>query len=432
MQAGRMSIVQWLVDAAIACGAFGFGMLQMTLSVSLFLPDQFTRMMLGIQSVSPSELAITGVLLTCLPLIVRQKLPWVAYACCLGAWVTFALVLDISTLSLAGPLVALFTVAYVRSRAECLAAGAIMLACVLVTPLFMPSAHSPFDNLMLFMNATLVVAVLLAGYAFHIREDLLEAAEARASQAERLREVEHARAEEAERRTDAEASRRVEAERLRIAREVHDITAHSLSAVSIQAALALRLIDQDPASAKEAMELARATSKDALSEMRAMIGVLREGDAESATAPTQGTDRLGDLVDFLEAAGVRASLDETRYERAAVPAYIDIALYGIAREAVTNIVRHAHAERAWIALSSEDGWAHLEVADDGRALSSIDASASGEEQPRDGHGIQGMRERISVLGGAFEASPSDEGGFSVRAAIPLSALRRTQGGSPWR
>lgn len=415
VQPKRLSAMQWLMDAAIACGAFGFGMLQMTLSVNLFLPDEFTRLMLGIQSITPSAFAIMGVLLTCLPLIVRQKLPWVAFAACVGAWVAFAMALQIATLALVGPLVALFTVAYERSRMECVIAALILLACVLASPVLIPAAHSPFDNLMLFMNAMLVVAVSLAGYAFHVREDFLEAAETRAVQAERIQEVERLRAEEACRTADAEASRRVEAERLRIAREVHDITAHSLSAVSIQAALALRLMDSDPDSAKEAMELARKTSKDALSEMRAMIGVLRDGAADRASEPTHGTDRLGDLIDYLEAAGVRASLDEERYDRSRVPAYIDIALFGIAREAVTNIVRHAGATHAQIALALMGGAAVLEVADDG-----CGGEAAKEADAPMGHGIQGMRERVGVLGGRMEAAPLAEGGFSVRVSIPLA------------
>lgn len=422
VQPGAMSATQWLVDAAIACGAFGFAMLQLTLSVNLFLPDEFTRLMLGIRSIAPSALATIGVALTCAPLIARSKLPWVAFAACLLFWMTFAVILEISTFSIVGPLVALFTVAYLRSRTECIAASAITLICVVGIPLFFPGAHSPFDNLMLFMNATLVVAVSLAGYAFHVREDYVREAEARAAGAEHLREVERMRAEEAEAAADAEASRRVEAERLRIAHEVHDITAHSLSAVSIQAALALRLMDDNPKAAREAMELARTTSKDALSEMRAMIGVLRDGASGQEREPTRGTDRLGDLVDFLEAAGVEAALDETRYERAAVPAYIDIALFGIAREAVTNIVRHAEAQHAWVALATDGAYALMEIADDGRGL-------QGEASPAatGGHGIQGMRERVSVLGGEMEASPQDGGGFSVRVRIPYADAARKAG-----
>ncbi len=421
VQSGRLSAMQWLVDACIACGAFGFGMLQMTLSLDLFLPDEFTRLMLGIRSVAPSALAVTAVAATCAPLILRQKLPWPAFAVCVGCWTVFSAALGIQTLSLAGPLVALFTVAVSRSRGECLAAALMLLACVLGLPALVPDAHSPFDNLMLLMNAALVAAVAFAGYAFHVREEYLAEARARAAQAEQLQEAERLRAEEALRTSDAEASRRVEAERVRIAHEVHDITAHSLSAVSIQAALALRLVDAEPAAAKEAMELARTTSKEALSEMRAMIGVLRDGSAAGEMEPTAGTDRLGDVVDFLEAAGVRTVLDEARYQRERVPAYADIALFKVAREAATNIVRHAGAQRAWISVAVMGGCAHLEVADDGRGISGADLEAA------EGHGIAGMRQRVEVLGGMFKVGERAGGGSAVRVRIPLGAGAKAEG-----
>lgn len=145
-----------------------------------------------------------------------------------------------------------------------------------------------------------------------------------------------------------------------------------------------------------------------------MIGVLRDGSQATETEPTRGTDRLGDLVDFLEAAGVSALLDEMRYERTRVPAYVDIALFGIAREACTNIVRHAQATRAWMHLALVDGCAVLEVADDGCGIS----------QATGGHGIQGMGERAQVLGGTLEVASREGGGTVVRAEIPY---RGTEG-----
>lgn len=416
-----MNATRWLVDGVVAAGAFGFGMLQMTIAVNLLLPDEFTRLMLGIRALAPSALAITGILLTCLPLIGRERLPWPAFALCTGFWLLFTHLLGIGTFSLAGPLIALFTVAYDRSRTECLMAGILLLCCVLAVPLLTPGPASPFNNLILLQNAILVVAVSLAGYAFHMREDFLEAAEARAQQAEQLQEAERLRAEEALRTADAEASRRVEAERVRIAREVHDITAHSLSAVSIQASAALRLMEADPAAAKDSLEAVRVTAKDALGEMRAMIGVLRGDAPEAQTRPTQGTDRLGDLLDYLESAGIRASVDESAYDKARVPAYIDIALFGIAREAVTNIVRHSHATHASLRLAVGEGAATLQVIDDGVGM------APGELVT--GHGLEGMRERVNVLGGQFEAAAREggegseegkRGGFALTARIPLA------------
>ena len=223
------------------------------------------------------------------------------------------------------------------------------------------------------------------------------------------------RAEEAERTREEVAARRVEEERVRIAREVHDITAHSLSAVSIQTAAVERLIDRDPAAAREAVSLAHETAKEALEEIRAMIGVLKTGDSSAETTPTEGTARLMDLADYLQEAGVTTTLDVSGYDREATPAFIDIALFGIAREATTNIVRHAHAKNASIVLESDGARALLTVQDDGDGSSGAADGAS----PTGGHGIDGMRERAKLLGGTLDAGPLPGGGFRVRASIPV-------------
>lgn len=191
--------------------------------------------------------------------------------------------------------------------------------------------------------------------------------------------------------------------------------------MSIQASAALRLMEADPAAAKDSLEAVRVTAKDALGEMRAMIGVLRGDAPEAQTRPTQGTDRLGDLLDYLESAGIRASVDESGYDKSQVPAYIDIALFGIAREAVTNIVRHSQATHASLRLAVGEGAATLQAIDDGVGM------ASGE--PIAGHGLEGMRERVNVLGGQFEAGAREggkegeegkRGGFALTARIPLA------------
>ncbi len=406
-----MNATRWLVDGVIAAGAFGFGMLQMTIAVNLLLPDEFTRLMLGIRALAPSALAITGILLTCLPLIGRERLPWPAFALCTGFWFLFTHLLGIGTLSLVGPLIALFTVAYDRSRTECLTAGILLLGCVLVVPFLTPGPASPFNNLILLQNATLVVAVSLAGYAFHVREDFLEAAETRALQAEQLQEAERLRAEEAFRTAEAEASQRVEAERVRIARELHDVTAHSLSAVSIQAAVAERLLESDPEAAKQAIVKVRKVAKEALGDMRAMVGVLR-GDEDAQMEPTEGTDRMGSLVEYLEGAGVECDLFMYGYDRAVVPAHVDVALFGIVREACTNIVRHAQATKATIDLRDLGESIVLYVCDDGCGMpDGLTAS---------GHGIEGMAERIRLLDGAFAVTERSEGGTCVQASIPAT------------
>ncbi|MDO4291122.1 MAG: sensor histidine kinase [Eggerthellaceae bacterium] len=403
-----MTAVDWVVDAVIALGAFGFGCLQLTLAVNLLVPDEMLRRMLGIEAMVPTAYAIVAVGLTAAPLVLRRRFPWPTFVATLLIWVFFQAQVNSVSLSLIGPLVALFTLAYVRPRAEALGAGAAMAAVLVVVPTAATSAT--LASLTLVQNIAFVAATGFAGYALQVHQDYLRAAEERAEQAERTRE--------------SEAQRRVEAERVRIAREVHDITAHSLSAVSVQAAVAERLVDSDPAAAKEAIASVRATSKAALEDMRAMIGVLRTGSDVDAgasagsgaqgaeTMPTEGTERMADLAAYLRRANVECALDLDGYNRADVPAHIDVALFGIAREACTNIVRHAGATRAAITLRTVPGSATLDVSDDGCGFTYAPERV-------EGHGLEGMRERAHVLGGSFETARSAQGGFSVRVAIPL-------------
>ena len=401
------TLTDWLFDLVIAAGAFGFGCLQLTVAVNLLIPDESLRRLMGIDAMVPTPAAILAVAVTTLPLVLRRRCPWPTLLIVLTAWAFFQSQMGAVSMSLIGPLVASFTVAYSCSRAEAAVAG-IASAGVIVVAASTSSLHA-LASLTLVQNIAFMAAATLAGYALQVRQDYLRAAEERALAAERTRET--------------EAERRVEEERVRIAREVHDITAHSLSAVSIQAAAAERLIDRDPAAAKEAISVARGTAKEALEEIRAMIGVLRAGDGAAEVRPTEGTDRMADLVAYLEGAGVKASLAQEAYDRAAVPAFVDVALFGIAREAVTNIVRHAGATRAALCLAVEPGAAVLFVDDDGRGASNPGAGGAAGG----GHGIEGMRERVRLLGGSFEAGPRVGGGFRVQARIPLDPTH--EGGS---
>lgn len=403
-----LTVTDWLVDAVVAAGAFGFGCLQLTLAVNLLIPDEAMRRLLGIDAMVPTAWAIMAVALTTAPLVMRRRLPWPTFVVVMAVWAFFQYQMCSVSLSLVGPLVALFTVANMRPRAEAMASGGV----AILLALFVPSATTSHTlaSLSLMQNVAFVAAAGFAGYALQVRQDYVRAAEERAAEAERTRE--------------SEAQRRVEAERVRIAREVHDITAHSLSAVSIQAAAAERLIDVDPAAAKQAIAAVRATSKSALEDMRAMIGVLRSGEGACETAPTAGTERLSDLADYLRSAGVACELDVAGYARSIVPTHVDVALFGIAREACTNVVRHAQATRVSLTLSLSDPpqdagassvqgrVATLVVEDDGCGF---DVGKG----PVAGHGLEGMRERAHVLGGSFKAARGRAGGFRVSVSIPL-------------
>ena len=393
-----MTPKDWGVDAAVAVMAFLIGCGQLMLAASsIVIPDLAMRQYLGIVNVVPSASVFVALALTTLPLAVRRRFPWPVFLFTFVAFIGLQNAFSGFSLSIIGPVVAVYTIACELSRVE--AAIAVALA---VLGLVFSEAPSRTASLAFFTRATniaLVAAAALGGYAYRTHRAYVEAVEQRA--------------EEAERAGAQEAARRVEEERVRIAREVHDITAHSLSAVSVQAAAAERLVDRDPAAAKEAIAAVRATAKGALDDIRSMIGVLRHGDAAADMAPTVGTDRLDDLVVYLGKAGIVASLDDAGYDRSRVPAHVDVALFGIAREAATNIVRHAHAKTAVLSLALEGVRARLVVEDDGRGFDVADSEH--------GHGIEGMRERARLLGGTLEADARPAGGFRVTAVLPTGA-----------
>lgn len=400
-----MSAKDWAIDVVVALAAFAVACVQLMLTVSsIIFPDLALRQYLGLVNVVPEFGVFVALALTTFPLAVRRMFPWPVMLFVLAAHFALQNVYAGLALSPIGLLVALFTVASERSLVETIVAAVLALLGFLLFP-----GSSATPSLAFFaqvQNIGLIAAFAAAGYGFRTHQAYVRETERRAAEAERTREE--------------EAARRVEEERVRIAREVHDITAHSLSAVSIQTAAAERLIDRDPAAAKEAIAAARATAKTALDDIRSMIGVLRHGDAPAETAPAAGTDRLSDIADYLRRAGVECRIDDAAYERGRVPAHIDLALFAIAREAATNIVKHAAASEALLALSSDDGIARLTVSDNGGGCGqALQAGRYPRAADGAGNGITGMAERVRLLGGTLEAGDGASGGFVVQARIPF-------------
>lgn len=205
----------------------------------------------------------------------------------------------------------------------------------------------------------------------------------------------------------------VQAERVRIARELHDVLAHSLSQINVQAGVGLHLMQKQPDKAADALASIKETSKSALDEVRSVLGMLRaEGAAVDAPlVPEPDLDRLPALVSSASHGGLRITLDD-RLSHAQVPAQVQLALYRIVQESLTNVARHADtARRVTVTLTRADDVYRLSVHDDGRP-STDPASESG------GRGLLGMRERAELLGGHLSAGPADDGGFLVSATIP--------------
>lgn len=387
----------WLLDACIAAIAFGLACGQlMLMSSTIVFHDETFLDMIGYVNVVPKAGAFFAVALTTLPVVLRRRFPWPVFIFTFIVFLTVQGAFHGYSLAIIGPMVALFTVANTRPRTELFIAAGLTLAALLLVAI--PEKNPGMAFLVRVQNISYMACAGVAGFALRAYESYVKETEQRVLQVEKSREE--------------VAARRVEEERVRIAREIHDITAHSLSAVSIQAAAAERLIDRDPEAAKEAIVQVRATSKSALEEIRSMIGVLRNEAAEPETAPTVGTDRMEDLCDYARKAGLQATYRCAGYDKTFVPAYIDVALYGIAREAVTNVVRHAEAENVAIDLRSDGTSAHLSITDDGHGRT--------DDADSDGHGLQGMEERAHLLHGTFSAQNRDSGGFAVNVDIPLA------------
>jgi signal transduction histidine kinase len=209
-----------------------------------------------------------------------------------------------------------------------------------------------------------------------------------------------------------EARRQASEERLRIARELHDVVAHNISLINVQASTALHLMDRQPERAREALTAIKEVSKEALVELRSVLGVLRQVDEALSTAPAPTLGRLDELVARTRQAGVEVSV-ERRGQLGDLPSAVDQAAYRITQEALTNVTRHAAAARATVRLATPDGGVVVEIDDDGRG-SSAPASPGG-------NGIAGMRERARALGGTLQAGPRSDGGFRVRAWLPVPA-----------
>jgi signal transduction histidine kinase len=204
-----------------------------------------------------------------------------------------------------------------------------------------------------------------------------------------------------------EEQRRVGEQRLELAQELHDVLAHNISLINVQASVALHLLDEQPDQARPALTSIKDASHDALQELRTALDVLRRGEAAPRTpAPTLAD--LPALLDNVRASGLDIDFQQ-HGEPAPLSATTELAAYRIVQEALTNITRHAHAHHARVRLGYDDG-VRIEVTDDG---------VGGTAAP--GKGITGMRERAEALGGTVEAGPRQHGGFRVTAHLPATA-----------
>jgi signal transduction histidine kinase len=233
----------------------------------------------------------------------------------------------------------------------------------------------------------------------------------------RGRELE-GRATRLEREREERARLAVAEERARIARELHDVVAHAVSTMVIQTGGARQLVRSDPDDAEHSLLAAERTGREALQEMRRLVGLLRERGEQLALAPTPGMTELPQLLAQTQAAGLDVELTVEGEPRYLGPG-IDLAAYRIVQEALTNTLKHAGRARARVIVRYGDRDLEIEVTDDGRGVD--DPSLNGHEP---GHGLLGMRERVTLYGGALRTGPIEGGGYEVLARLPVDSASR--------
>ncbi len=319
-----------------------------------------------------------------------------------------------------GVVVALYTLAASTDRPTTWRVG--FITAVLLTGTAMLFGLSPWysqENLGIFAWAGLAAA---AGDAVRSRRAYIAAIEERAVRAERTREE--------------EARRRVAEERLRIARELHDVVAHHIALVNVQAGVASHVMDSRPDQAKEALAHVREASRSALDELRATVGLLRQyGDPAAPTEPAPGLGVLDQLVEGFARVGMRVEVDAEPRDLGPLAGSVDLTAYRVVQEALTNVHKHAGPEATVrITIVRDRGALEITVVDDGAGAEPRAAGASGTEvsEPRvpaappddehgGGHGLIGMRERVTALRGSCEAGALPDGGFRVRVRLPLQS-----------
>ena len=371
-----------IIDALIG-GAFTlFGLTGLLLESD---PHHFYR--------DPNALAVFLALACSVPYFFRRRAPLAVLVVTVTALVILSVMQFSSNVQSQMVLVGAYTVgAYCDSRKRIIGLSTIGLGLLIVAIVGIPDSTSA--------NLALSGAIYTAAYLFGstVRNRRLYTDQLEQRAALLVRE------------TEEEAKRAVADERLRIAQELHDVVAHSMGVIAVQAGVGEHVIDKDPAEAKQALAAIATTSRSTLTEIRRLLGVLRQNDgAEHAPAP--GLADLPRLMHDFESAGLHV---ERRADGAPfdLPPGVDLTAYRIVQEALTNVLKHAGPAVASVVIAMPDpGVLRLEITDDGRGV-------NGRTAGHAGHGLLGMRERVAIYGGTLETGPRTGGGYRVAAVIP--------------
>ncbi|MFB7932132.1 MULTISPECIES: sensor histidine kinase [Streptomyces] len=346
---------------------------------------------------TPDPLSLVLMVLGAAALVFRRRAPMTVLALTGTVSVVESVTGDPRTPVAMSAVIALYTVASTTDRPTTWRVG--LLTTTVLTGTAMAAGTLPWyaqENLGIVAWAGIGAT---AGDAVRSRRAFIQAIRERAERAERTREE--------------EARRRVAEERLRIARDLHDVVAHHIALVNVQAGVAAHVMDKRPDQAKEALAHVREASRSALNELRATVGLLRQsGDPEAPTEPAPGLDRLDELAGTFRNAGQRIEVARTD-QGTALPAAVDLAAYRIIQEALTNVQKHAgsHA-KAEVSVVRVGPNIEITVLDDGSGEDADPGNGGG-------HGLLGMRERVTALRGTLTTGPRYGGGFRVHAILPV-------------
>jgi signal transduction histidine kinase len=338
----------------------------------------------------------------CAVLVARRRYPLAVLAASGAAVVTYSLLGYVNGAALLAPAVALFWVAQTFSVRWTLLISVVTLGALMTAT----AVNNPFGRTggSFDLIPAVIAAAVFGGIAVRHRNAYAASIQARA---------------------EGEALRRVDEERLRIARELHDVVAHTMATINVQAGMAAHVLADQPGVAGEALQTIRAASKDGLRELRAILNVLRQADEGDPTQPAPGLAQLAALVSGAERAGLPVTVRQFGSPRE-LPAPVDLTAYRIVQESLTNVIRHAGPATATVVITYDGVGLEIEVTDTGTGAGPLPppggtggaGGTSGAGIAGGGYGLTGMRERAAAVGGTIQAGPGPGGGFRVAARLP--------------
>jgi signal transduction histidine kinase len=363
-----------------------------------WLPVLVVPIVLIIDAVLSSEgkpLGVVNVLsafVACTPLAIRRHVSFPV----LGPLIVGGVILVLWQLHPANtvvviPMIAMYDLALHGDRRRSLWMSVALVPCVVVSVVPFASGFTHITSIVI-RNIAFVLLAIAAGEVIRSR---------RVSEQRAVQTVEQA------------TLRRVGEERLRIAREIHDVVAHAMTAINVQAGVAAHLLERDPGQAYDALRNIKHTSGAALTDLRSTLEVLRDPAAAAPLGPPAGLGDIAELTGGLRSAGITVTLDVD--SAADVPAAVQSVAYRIVQEALTNVARHAEASAATVGVRRVAGAITVDVTDDGTASAQAITGATL------GNGVRGMRERAAALGGTLDAGPNEGGGWRVHAWLPITA-----------